>query len=129
MEARRPRPRPPAAMPRPQPRRSVAEALFLPEVGVVVVAVALPEAQSVFGQELEPADPFRALPEVALRKHESERVAMLGLERLTGERVGEDDVVVIEDLERHVGRVALLGVLDDEPRRRLRTRELQDLLD
>src|SRR5262245_26174530 len=60
----------------------LAVALFLPGIGVVVVAVALPEAELVVVEELEAADPFGALPEVALRNQQAERVAMLGLERL-----------------------------------------------
>src|ERR1035437_6753541 len=63
-------------------RRSfVAEALFLPGVGLVVVAVALPEAPDVVVQELQLADPLGALPEVALRDHQPERVAVLRLQR------------------------------------------------
>jgi hypothetical protein len=42
-------------------RPTVAEALFLPGVGVVVVAVALPEAKLVVVEELEAADPLAAL--------------------------------------------------------------------
>src|SRR3954468_17127147 len=55
------------------------EALFLPRVGVVVVAVALPEAQPVRGRELERANPLRALPEVPLRHDQPQRVAVVGL--------------------------------------------------
>src|SRR3972149_9552650 len=44
------------------PGRRVA--LFLPRVGVVVVAVALPEAAPVLGHQFEAAHPLRALPEV-----------------------------------------------------------------
>jgi len=41
----------------------LAETLLLPGVGVVVVAVALPEAEDVVIEELEPADPLGTLPE------------------------------------------------------------------
>ena len=80
--------------------RLLAEALFLPGVGVVVVAVALPEAELVVVEELQATDPLAALPEVALRDDQAQRIAVLRLERLAVERVGQDDVVVIEDRQR-----------------------------
>ena len=87
--------------------RSLAlrEALFLPRVGVVVVAVALPEPEDVVVEELEAADPLRALPEIALGDEQPERPAVLGLERLAVERVGQQDVVVVEHAES--GRFAV----------------------
>ena len=94
-------------------RRLFAEALFLPRIGVVVVAVALPEAELVVVEELEPADPLAALPEVALWHEQSKRIAVFELERLAAERVGQEHVVIVEDPERQVGGVALLGVRDD----------------
>ena len=56
-------------------------------------------------EELEAADPLRALPEVALRDEQPERLAVLGLERLPVEGVGEQDVVVVED--RRAGTLAV----------------------
>src|SRR3954471_15116024 len=97
---------------------AVAEALFLPRVGVVILAVPLPEAELVVVEELEPADPLGALPEVALRDEEAERVAVLELERLATERVRQHHVVVVEHAQRQVRRVALLGVGDDVRRGR-----------
>src|SRR6266576_86592 len=88
------------------PEALFGEALFLPGVGVVVVAVALPETELVVVEELETADPLGALPEVALGNEEPERVAVLPLERLAAERVGQHDVVVVEDAERQVRRIA-----------------------
>src|SRR5262249_56923914 len=41
--------------------------LLFPRVAVVVVAVALPEAGAVFLQQLNPAHPLGALPEVEMR--------------------------------------------------------------
>ena len=70
--------------------------LFLPGVGVVVVAVALPEAELVVVEELEAPDPLGALPEVALRDEEAERPAVLLLERLPVKRAGQQDIVVVE---------------------------------
>ena len=54
---------------------------------------------------------------------------MLQLERRAAERVGEQDVVVIEDGQRDVGGVALLGVRDDVRRVRSDAGHLQDRLD
>ena len=54
---------------------------------------------------------------------------MLQLQRLAVERVGEQDVVVVEDVERQVGRVALLGVADDVRRGRADLGHLEDRLD
>ena len=53
--------------------------LFLPVVGVVVVAVALPEAGLIRGEELDPAEPLGALPEVARWDDEAQRPAVLRL--------------------------------------------------
>src|SRR5690606_12652601 len=106
----------------------LAVALLLPRVRVVVVAVALPEAEPVLAQELEPPDPLRALPEVAPRDDEAQRPAVLELERLAAERVGQEDVVVVEHLARQVRRVALLGVGDDEARLGSHLGQPEDLL-
>src|SRR3954463_7352971 len=108
---------------------AVAEALFLPRVGVVVVAVPLPEAELVVVEELQPADPLAALPEVLLRNEEAARVAVVQLERLAVERVREQDIVVVQDRERDVGGVALLGVRHDVGRGRPDLGEAEDLLD
>src|SRR4051794_1778396 len=73
-----------------------AEALFLPGIRVVVVPVALPEPGHVVVQELEAAEPLRALPEVALRNDEPHRPPVLGVERLAVKGVGEQHVLVVE---------------------------------
>src|SRR4026208_397916 len=86
-------------------RPASSAALFLPRISVVVVAVALPEAELVVVEELQTADPLRALPEIALGDEQAERIAVLRLERLAVERVREQDVVVIEDGQRQVGGV------------------------
>jgi hypothetical protein len=80
-------------------------------------------------QELETADPLGTLPEVALGDEQSERETVLGLEWLAVERVGQEHVIVIEDVEWQVGCVALLGVADDVGRGRADLRQLEDLLD
>src|SRR5262249_21781062 len=122
------RPPHPDASPSARPRL-LGVALFHPGVGVVVVAVALPEAELVMVEELEAAEPLGALPEVALRHEEAERVAVLELERLAVEGVGEKDVVVIEDRQRQVRGVALLGVGDNVADVRAELGELEDVLD
>src|SRR4051812_48312525 len=85
-------------------------ALFLPVVGVVVVAVPLPEAGLVGGAQLEPAQPLRALPEVPRWDEQAERPAVLLRQRLAVGLVDEQRVRILERRERHVGREALLGV-------------------
>src|SRR4029077_5492615 len=71
----------------PSGRVLVAEALFLPGLGAVFVAVALPEAQLVVIEELQAADPLAALPEILLRDEHAERVAVLELQWLPPPRV------------------------------------------
>ena len=61
---------------------SEAVPFLLPWVGLVVVAVALPEAGLVGDRELDSAQPLRALPEVLARHDEPQRPAVLGGERL-----------------------------------------------
>src|SRR6476660_6331728 len=90
--------------------RLLGKPLLFPRVSFVVVAVALPEAELVVVEELEPADPLAALPEVLLRDQEAKRIAVLELERLAAERVREQHVVIVEDRQRDVGGVALLSV-------------------
>ena len=64
-------------------------------VGVVVVAVALPEPGLVDGRELETAQPLGRLPEVALRDDQPQRIAVLEDQRLAVGLVGQQDVVVV----------------------------------
>ena len=54
---------------------------------------------------------------------------MLRLQRLAAEGVRQHDVVVLEDLEREVRRVALLAVREDEASGRLELRPAEDRLD
>src|SRR4030095_509408 len=99
----------------------------LPGIGIVVIAVALPEAELIVVEELQSPDPLRALPEIALRHEQAERIAMLRLERLAVEGGGEEHVVVVEDREGQVRGVALLGMADDMCRRGSHLRQLEDL--
>src|SRR5262245_60202487 len=55
----------------------IGVALLLPRVGVVVVAVALPEAKPILGQELDTAQPLGALPEILLWCQGAQRIAVL----------------------------------------------------
>ena len=85
----------------------------MPRISVVVVAVALPEARLVLVPELEPAHPLRALPEVEVGDEHARRAAVLGLERLAAVPERDPCPAAGHVLERKVGRVAAVGVLDD----------------
>src|SRR3954465_943610 len=74
--------------------------LFLPGVGVVVVAVQLPEAHAVLAHHLELAQELGRLPEVALRHQQPQRRAVVVLQRLAGVGVGHEHVVVEQRGER-----------------------------
>src|ERR1043165_6181416 len=73
---------PPAAAGGTRAARLEAVALFLPVVGVVVVAVALPEPGPVVRTQLEAAEPLGALPEVARGNDEAQRPAVVRRQRL-----------------------------------------------
>src|ERR1700730_3295667 len=108
-------------------RGSESVALLFPVVGVVVLAVALREAGLIRGEELDAAQPLGALPEVARRDDETQRPAVLGLELLAVRLPGDESLVVLERLERHVGREALLRVREHVAGARLRSDELREL--
>src|SRR5690242_9645356 len=84
--------------------------LFLPGVGVVVVAVQLPEAHAVLAHHLELAHELRRLPEVALGHEQPQRPSVLVPQRLAVIGVGEQHVVVHHHLERKIGGVAAVRV-------------------
>src|SRR5690348_11050905 len=66
----------------PTPRISVTLVpLLAPGVAAVVVAVLLPEAGLVAGQQGELGDPLRALPEVQVRYEQPHRAAVLDRQR------------------------------------------------
>src|SRR4051812_19932236 len=102
--------------------------LFAPGIGVVVVAVQLPEAHAVLAHDLELAQELRRLPEVALRHEQPQRSAVVGLERLAGVGVGHEDVVVEERGERDIGRVAAVRVRHHVRAGRLDARALEQVL-
>src|SRR3954451_10531528 len=76
--------------------KSEAVALLFPEIGVVVVAVALPEARLVDRGELDAGQPLGALPEVLRRNEEPHRPAMLRGERRSVGLVDDERVLVLE---------------------------------
>src|SRR5437773_12053931 len=79
-------------------------ALLLPIVGLVVVAVALPETGLIGCTELQPPQPLRDLPEVARRHHQAQRPAVVGSQRLAVRVVRDHRLVTPEGLERRVRR-------------------------
>src|SRR5207253_7151758 len=100
---------------------------FAPRVGVVVVAVALPESGLVDRRQLDPAQPLGALPEVLAGDHEPQREPVLHRQRLAVRVRREERVRILEERERDVRGEARLGVRDHEPRGRLRLDELREL--
>ena len=90
--------------------------LFLPVVGVVVIAVAFPEARLVDARELELAEPLGALPEVLRWDEEAER-ASRGQALAVRRRLHRRSMVFVFDRgERDVCGEAVLGVGDCERR-------------
>ena len=57
-------------------------AFFRPRIAVAVVAVLLPEARLVVGEELDAADPLGALPGVEPRDDQAQGPAVVGLQGL-----------------------------------------------
>src|SRR5207237_10699112 len=98
----------------PRSARSVAPvALFPPRISVVVVPVCLPEAGLIARLEAQPANPLPALPEVEVGNEHPRRAAVLGLERLAAVAERHPRLAAGQVLERHVGRVAAVAILDD----------------
>src|SRR4051794_16431240 len=69
--------------------------LLFPRVGVVVVAVALPESGLVDRRQLDSAQPLGALPEVLAGDHEPQRIAVVRGERLAVPVRGEQRVRIV----------------------------------
>src|SRR5581483_5500857 len=90
----------------------VGVAFLAPGVGVDVVPAGLPEPTDVVLGELEPAEPLRALPRVALRHDEAKREPVLRRELLAVVRPRHQHVVLHHRLEGEVGRVAEVAVRD-----------------
>src|SRR6266511_1376217 len=114
-----------AEEPIPRSRESESVPFLFPVVGVVVVAVALPEAGLVAGAQLEAAEPLGALPEVLRGDNEAQRPAVIRLQRLAVGAPRDQRVVVLDRGERDVRGEALLRVRDDEARLGQRLDELR----
>ena len=65
-----------------------------------MVAVALPEAGLILGDELEAAHPLGALPEVEMRHDQPQRPAVLRRDVLAVAREREQYVVAVQVVER-----------------------------
>src|SRR5215207_8239121 len=97
------------------PSRSVApEPLLAPGVAVVVVAEALPEARLVGVQQLDPADPLGALPQIQVGDQPPRRAAVLGLQVLAVVAECDPGLVVGQVLQGQVGAVAAIGLGERE---------------
>lgn len=68
--------------------------LLFPWVTFVVISDLFPVSQLIFVQELDPINPFCALPEVELRHYQSKRPAMFGQQRQSIMRVREQNTVI-----------------------------------
>src|SRR5215216_857725 len=90
------------------------EALLAPGVAVVVIAQALPEAGLVLVQQLNPADPLGALPEVQVRHEQPRRAAMLGLQLLTVVAERDPGLVDGQVLQRQIAAVAAVRLRQRE---------------
>ena len=67
-----------------------------------------------------PFAPLRALPAIPLRHHQPQRAPMVGRKRSAVVPIGEQHVVVLQDIEGDVGRVAAVAVHHGVLRLRLR---------
>src|SRR5438034_7574078 len=103
-------------------------ALLLPIVGLVVVAVALPETGLIGCTELQPPQPLGALPEIARRHHQPQRPAVVGSQRLVVRFVRDQRLVSLKRLERQVRGEPLLRVGDHVARTRLRFHDFRELV-
>src|SRR5262249_33074323 len=112
-----------------RPELPVGEALLFPRVGFVVVAVPLPEAGLVVRNDLERADPFRALPEVTPRHDEPERPPVLGRELLAVMPVREQSIILVQFRDREIGGEPALRVDYGEATFALHPRTAQHLPD
>src|SRR5438270_13730208 len=88
-------------------------ALFFPRGGGVVVAVAFPETEPVVLDPFEPLQPLRAFPRVALGDDEPERSAMIRRQVGAVVAVGDQDIVIGQDLDGEARRVAGVAMRDD----------------
>src|SRR6478672_12343358 len=85
-------------------------ALLMPGIAPHVVSVLLPEARVVLLQQLKPADPLRALPEIEMGHQQTHRPAVLGREWLTVVAEREQVRRAVEIGQGKVGGEAMLRV-------------------
>ena len=74
-----------------------------------MIAVAFPEAEAIFAEKQEAADPLDGFPGIKMRDDEAKRATMLGAERFAVVGVREKNIGASEVGERDVGGVALFG--------------------
>ena len=91
-----------------------------------MIAVLLPEAWRILGQEFETGHPFGALPEVKMGNQETNRSAVLGRERRAIVMGGQQVLLPVEIGEREIGGVVRRGMHEDKPRGGVRLGELED---
>src|SRR5690606_30700694 len=104
-------------------------ALLFPGVGDVVIAAGFPVAGLIALDEANPCQPIGALPEVTIGDQRANRCAVLTLERMTVEAVGDEHVGLERFVQRDVGGVAVMRFEDDEVRALLEAGALGERFD
>src|SRR5215472_12617748 len=110
-----------------QPPHHSAIPLFLPRIAFVVIAADFPESRAILRQELDAVPPFGTLPELPVRNDDAHGPAMFAGQRFSFPAVRQQHVGLGEDVELHIGGVAVVGVENDVARFWLRPHELEDL--
>src|SRR4051812_38488488 len=103
------------------------EALLLPRITIGMIAVALPEAEAVVIQELEPADPLHAFPSIKVRNNQAQRSAMFGGEWFAIVVKGKEHVGPEQIRQWDVGGIVLIAKHEGELRLRLRDDQFEDV--
>src|SRR3954469_12695384 len=91
-----------------------AVAVVAPGMCTARVAALFPEAQLVAGHQLDPIDPLGALPCVELRRDHAHRPTVLDRQRLTIDRVPQQDVRLQALGHREVRAVVVVRVAHDK---------------
>ena len=86
--------------------------VFDPRVCRVAVASFFPVTEFVLGEEFEFLDELGALPCVEFGNDHTRWAAMIGGNRFSLELGREEDITVVEDVERRVGGVSVVGGLE-----------------
>lgn len=99
-------------------------ALFFPDITLIVVTSLFPESGLVVGEELEPAQPFSAFPEINILEiiaagdgtdEPAQGKAMFGCDWLAIKMGGEQEGVCLDKIDGHIGSVPIFSMLQDEP--------------